>query len=70
VRLVSDSFDNAANSVRLDGFAVVRLRASYDITDNIQIYGRVENLFDAQYQTVSGFGTPGMSAFGGVRVTL
>ncbi|WP_438726840.1 TonB-dependent receptor plug domain-containing protein [Parasphingorhabdus sp. DH2-15] len=70
VRLVSDSFDNAANSVRLDGFAVVRLRASYDITDNIQLYGRVENLFDAQYQTVSGFGTPGMSAFGGVRVTL
>lgn len=70
VRLVSDSFDNAANSVRLDGFAVVRLRGSFDISDNIQLFGRIENLFDAQYQTVANFGTPGMSAFGGLRVTL
>lgn len=69
VRLVSDSFDNAANSVRLDGFVTVRVRGSFDITDNLQIFGRVENLFDAQYQTVANFGTPGMSAFGGVRVS-
>lgn len=68
VRLVSDSFDNPANSVRLDGFALVRVRGSFDISDNIQLFGRIENLFDAQYQTVANFGTPGMSAFGGLRL--
>lgn len=68
VRLVSDSFDNAANSVRLDGFVVVRVRGSFDIGDNIQLFGRIENLFDAQYQTVANFGTPGMSAFGGLKL--
>lgn len=68
VRLVSDSFDNPANSVRLDGFAVLRVRGSFDISDNIQLFGRIENLFDTQYQTVANFGTPGMSAFGGLRL--
>lgn len=70
VRLVSDSFDNAANTVRLDGFAVVRFRASYSIGDNLELFGRIENAFDADYQTVAGFATPGQSAFGGIRVRL
>ena len=33
------------------GYAVVNLRASYNITDNIQIFGRVTNLFDEDYES-------------------
>ena len=33
------------------GYAVVNLRASYNVTDNIQIFGRVTNLFDEDYES-------------------
>ena len=33
------------------GYAVVNLRASYNVTDNIQVFGRVTNLFDEDYES-------------------
>lgn len=66
--MVGDSFDNAGNSVRLDGYALVGLRAEMPINDMIAVYGRVDNLFDEQYQTVAGYGTLGRAAYGGVRL--
>jgi iron complex outermembrane recepter protein len=38
----------------LPGYTVVNLKTSYDVTRNFQIYGIVENVFDARYAT---FGT-------------
>jgi vitamin B12 transporter len=68
VRLVGDSFDDAGNRVRLDGFALVDLRASLPLADRLEVFGRIENLFDAEYQTVAGYGNAGRGAFIGVRV--
>lgn len=65
--LVGDSFDNASNSRRLDGYQLVGLRASLPLVDGVELYGRVDNLFDAGYQTVSGFSTYGRSVYAGVR---
>lgn len=70
VRVASDSYDNLVNTVRLDGYAVADVRASIAITDQVEIYGRVENLFDQDYQTVANFRTLGRSAYGGLRVRL
>ena len=67
ILLIGDSFDDAANNVRLDGYALVGLRASMPVTDMLEIYGRVENLFDAQYSVVSGYGTFGRNATVGIR---
>src|SRR3546814_14786346 len=61
------SFDDRANRVRLAGYWLVDLRASWPLTDAIDLYGRVENLFDEDYQTVATYGTPGRSATVGVR---
>ena len=66
--LIGDSFDDQANRVPLDGYALVTLRASLPIGDKLELYGRVENLTDAQYQTVAGYGTYGRAAYAGVRV--
>ena len=65
--LIGDSFDNASNSVRLDGYALVGLRASMPLTDKLEVYGRVDNLFDAQYTVVSGYNSFGRNATIGVR---
>jgi iron complex outermembrane receptor protein len=36
---------------KTDGYAIVNLRASYRFNDRIQVFGRVNNLFDSNYET-------------------
>ncbi|MDE0879860.1 MAG: TonB-dependent receptor, partial [Sphingomonas bacterium] len=67
---VGDSFDNAANTVRLDGYVLASIRAEMPVGDRLSVYGRVENLFDERYEVVRGYGTYGSAAYGGVRVKL
>ncbi len=45
------------------------LNARYQLTSRLELYGRVENLLDRHYQQVFGFGTPGRSAWAGVRLS-
>ncbi len=65
--LVGDSFDNLANTVRLDGYQIVEIRAAYPVNEGLEIFGRVENVFDEDYQVVSGYNTYGRNAHIGVR---
>ena len=67
VLMVGDSFDNASNTVRLDGYVIAGVRASYPITDALEVYGRVDNLFDADYVVVQGYNSYGRNAAVGVR---
>lgn len=68
LRLVGDSFDDRGNFTAIDGHAVVTLRASLPLGALFELYGRVENVTDARYETVSGYGTYGRSAYAGVRM--
>ena len=67
LQLVGDSFDDVANSRRLDGYALAGVRVQYPIAAGIEFFGRIENLFDVDYRTATDFGTPGRSAFAGLR---
>jgi vitamin B12 transporter len=51
-------------------YAVVDLLGSYRLTDQVELYARVVNLFDKWYQITSGFQTLGTSAYGGIRIGL
>jgi vitamin B12 transporter len=68
MRVQSDSFDNASNATRLDGGSMATLRASLPVAEKVEVFGRVENLFDSRAQTAAGYGVPGRAAFGGIRV--
>ena len=68
VRYVGETFNDAANKAPVDAYTLVDIRASYPINDNLEVYGRVENAFDEDYQTVLNYGAPGRGVFGGVRV--
>ena len=70
LRIVGPSWDNAANTTRLDGYELLDVRASFGIGDHLELFGRVENVFDTDYQTVAGYGTAGRSVFGGIRATM
>ena len=50
-----DRFEDAGNTIRVDGFVTVDLRAEYRFNDQITVGGRVANLFDEDYQTIDGF---------------
>ncbi|MBB5517422.1 TonB-dependent receptor plug domain-containing protein [Amphiplicatus metriothermophilus] len=54
----------------VDDFVRVDLRGAYAVNEKIELYARLENAFDAQYQDVLGFGEPGIAVFGGVRARL
>ncbi|MBO9724617.1 MAG: TonB-dependent receptor [Novosphingobium sp.] len=70
LRVGGGRYDDVANTYYLGGNVVVGLRAAYDVTRNIQLYGRVENLFDEHYEVVRTYGTPGRAAYAGVRVKM
>lgn len=72
VRMVSDAFDDAFNTVRLDGYAVVDLRAELPVVQlnrshQLVLFARVENVFDADYQSAAGYAQAGRGAFAGAR---
>ena len=46
----------------------VDLTGSYDLNETIELYGRIENLFDEEYQKILGYGTPGLSGSVGLRL--
>jgi len=67
LQIVGDSFDDLANSRRVDGYALAGVRTSMPVTDGIEIFGRIDNLFDVNYETATDFGSPGRSAYIGAR---
>lgn len=69
-RLSSDAVDPTAPSGELDGYVLLDLRASYRIGDRFELFARLENAFDADYETAYGYSTYGRAAYGGVRVKL
>jgi len=70
VSVVGDSFDDSFNTVPIDGYFVGEVRASYKVTDALEVFGRIENVTDEDYETVANFGTPGRAVFGGVRYRM
>jgi vitamin B12 transporter len=51
---------------RLGSYTLLDLTASYRVSPQVKVFGRVENLFDRDYETVYGYRQPGRGAFVGV----
>jgi vitamin B12 transporter len=56
--------------VELEDFVLVNIRGGYKLTDNTEIYARVENLLDEEYEEVYTFGGSGRVAIAGMRVNF
>jgi vitamin B12 transporter len=67
LQYVGHSFDNANNTRRLKSYVLTDARVAYPINETFEVYGRIENLFDQQYETLYRYGTLGRGAFVGVR---
>jgi len=60
--VAADKADDIAGTT-LAGYAIVNLRATYAISADWRLTGRIENLFDRDYALVHGYNTPGLSGF-------
>jgi len=49
-------------------YTVVNVAADYAVTDQIKVFGRVDNLFNVHYQNPTGFLQPSLGVYGGIRV--
>lgn len=56
-----------ARAVTLDDYWLASLRVAWRISPAVEIYVRAENAFDARYQDVVGYRTPGRTAYAGLR---
>ena len=56
------------NGTDLDSWTRLDLTGSYDLNDKVELYGRIENVFDEDYQQILGYGTPGTSGSLGLRL--
>lgn len=61
------SFEDVANTVVLDSYVLVDLRASYEVSPGWELYGRVENLLDEEYETARRYGSMGRGVYAGFR---
>jgi len=53
--------------VTLDSYTLVNLAGTLDISDTVQLQGRVENLTDEEYEQADGYGTPGRAGYVGIK---
>jgi vitamin B12 transporter len=67
VKYVADTLDAG---VALDDYWLVNAKVAYEFSPGVKAYVRGENLLDENYQTVLGYGTPGLSVYGGVQFAL
>jgi vitamin B12 transporter len=61
---------NPGPFVRLDSYTLVNLGADFRVTDNVQIYGRVENLLDEGYEEVFSYRSAGRGVYAGARFSF
>ena len=61
--------DEAFGAGTVESWTRLDITAQYAMSDSFELYGRIENLLDTDYQQVLGYGTPGLSGSIGVRVT-
>ncbi len=60
----------------LDPYTLMNLAVRYQAAKKVELYGRIENLLDIDYETAydgfnaSGYNTPGISAYAGIKVDL
>ncbi|MEM6486693.1 MAG: TonB-dependent receptor [Pseudomonadota bacterium] len=52
----------------LDSFVLVSVQGSYAVTETLEVYARVENATNADYQEVFQFETQGVAGFAGLRL--
>lgn len=61
-------FDFNGDRVPLNDYFLMDVSGSYQLTKQIRLFTRIDNLTDVDYREVFGFGTPGIAAYAGATL--
>jgi vitamin B12 transporter len=64
---VGPRYNTNTETDEMGGYGLANLTARYALNKELSIEGRINNLFDKNYETVYGYNTAGFNAFVGVR---
>ena len=53
-----------------DDYAIIGLFSSYKLKEGLQVYSRIDNVFDTEYEEVNGYPALGMNANAGIRYSF
>jgi vitamin B12 transporter len=70
VSYVGPRFNDAFGFTQLEAATVVNLFGSWQIDDQWQVFGRVDNMTGERAEPVGGYGRPGRAFFAGLRAAL
>jgi vitamin B12 transporter len=56
--------------VTLDRFVLMALAGSWGLSPYLEVFGRIENLLDDDYEEVAGYVAPGIGVFAGLRLSF
>lgn len=68
LRVSRDAVDNG--QVALDDYALVDLNAAYELSNRLSLFASIKNVFDEEYEEISGFNTAGQNSSIGLRYRL
>ena len=74
-RFYGTRFDNDYSTyppsrVTLGGYGIVDIAITFKASETFDLFTRVDNLFDQEYEEVLGYGTMGCAAYGGIKMKL
>ena len=55
---------------QLPSYFLLNMTGSYKLSDTVELYSRLDNLFNVYYEEAWGYATPGRSAYAGIKVTF
>ncbi|MDT8390671.1 MAG: TonB-dependent receptor [Lentisphaeria bacterium] len=61
---------DVAGANDIHGYTLLNLAASYQLTKTCDIYGRIHNLLDQDYEENAGYNTRGISLYAGVKASF
>jgi len=68
---IDDNFATfPATRVILNHYTMINLALSYKLSKNCTLFGRLVNLLDTPYEEIKGYGTPRISAYGGLQLGI
>jgi len=65
---VGTQFSTKGDASKQDAYTVVNLSGEYTYNDHTKIWARIDNLFDEDYQEITGYMTSGFAIYGGLKL--
>lgn len=70
-RTSEDSIDEIGNTlVSLENFGVLDINANFKVSDSVEVYARIENFLDEEYQEIFDFNSADRGSYVGLRLNF